>query len=49
MPLTKKGKKILRNMKKKYGAKKAKKIFYASRNSGRIKGVDRTRRKKKRK
>ena len=49
MPLTKKGRKIRRAIQKKYGKKKAEKIFYASRNSGRIKGVDRTRRKRRRK
>jgi len=38
MPLTKKGKKIMRAMKKKYG-KKAEKVFYASENKGTIKGV----------
>ncbi len=37
-PLTKKGKKILKNMKKTYG-KKAKKVFYASINKGKIKGA----------
>lgn len=41
MPLTKKGAKIMRNMKKTYGAKKGKKVFFASRNKGRIKGVER--------
>jgi len=40
MPLTKKGRKIMGNMKKEYGAKKAKKVFYASRNKGTISGVD---------
>lgn len=42
MPLTKKGEKIMRNMKAEYGAKKAKQVFYASRNAGKIKGVDRS-------
>jgi hypothetical protein len=46
MPLTKKGAKILRAMKKTYGAKRGKRVFYASRNAGRIKGVDRKRRRK---
>lgn len=41
MPLTKKGKKIKGAMKKEYGAKKGEKVFYASRNKGIIKGVDR--------
>jgi hypothetical protein len=40
MPLTKKGKKIMRAMKKQYG-KKAEKVFYASANKGTIKGVHR--------
>jgi len=45
MPLTKKGSKIMKAMKKKYG-KDAKKVFYASKNKGKIKGVDKKRRKK---
>jgi hypothetical protein len=40
MPKTKKGKKIMRSMTKTYGKKKAEKVFYASRNAGKIKGVD---------
>lgn len=40
MPLTKKGKKIMASMRKQYGSKKAKEVFYASRNAGRISGVD---------
>lgn len=44
MPLTKKGSKIMRAMRKTYGPKKAKRVFYASRNKGRIKGVDRRKR-----
>jgi len=43
MPLTKKGKKIMSNMKEEYGAKRAKRIFYASKNAGKLKGVDRSR------
>lgn len=39
MPLTKKGNKIMSSMRKEYGEKKAKKVFYASANSGKIKGV----------
>jgi len=39
MPLTKKGKKIIRAMKKEYGRKKGKSVFYASANAGKIKGV----------
>ena len=45
MPLTKKGKKIKAAMTKEYGAKKAEKVFYASKNKGVIKGVERNQRK----
>jgi hypothetical protein len=42
MPLTKKGAKVMSSMKKTYGSsKKAKQVFYASRNAGKITGVDR--------
>ena len=40
MPLTEKGKKIMKSMKKQYGKKKGKTVFYASKNKGKIKGVD---------
>jgi hypothetical protein len=43
MPLTKKGKKIMSAMKKEYGTKKGEKIFYATKNKGKIKGVDKKR------
>ena len=39
MPLTSKGKKILKDMEEEYGSKKGKEIFYASANKGTIKGV----------
>ena len=39
MPLTPKGKKIEKAMEKEYGAKKGKKVLYASANKGTIKGV----------
>lgn len=39
MPLTKKGRKIMANMRKKYGKKKGRSVFYASANKGTIKGV----------
>jgi len=39
MPLTKKGKKILTEMKKEYGKKKGESVFYASANAKKIKGV----------
>ena len=38
-PLTKKGGKVLRSMKKQYGAKKGKSVFYASQKKGTIKGT----------
>lgn len=47
MPLTKKGNKIMANMQSEYGGKKGKSVFYASRNSGKIKGVDRKKKGKK--
>ena len=40
MPLTKKGKEIMKSMKEQYGKKKGKSIFYASKNKGTIKGVE---------
>jgi hypothetical protein len=40
MPLTSKGKKIMKAMDKEYGDKKGEKVFYASRNKGVIKGVE---------
>ena len=43
MPLNKKGKKIMKSMKKQYGKKKGEKIFYASKNKGVIKGVKKKR------
>ena len=41
MPLTQKGKKVLANMKKEYGAKKGERVFYASVNKGTVKGAER--------
>lgn len=40
MPLTKKGEKIEKAMEKEYGDEKGKKVFYASKNKGVIKGVE---------
>lgn len=40
MPMTKKGKKIMRSMKDQYGSKEGEKVFYASANKGTIKGVE---------
>ena len=43
MPLTTKGKEIMSAMRKEYGGKKGESVFYASRNKGTIKGVERKR------
>ena len=40
MPLTKKGSKVMRAMKKTYGPEKGERVFYASRNKGTIGGVE---------
>lgn len=40
MPLTKKGDKIKDAMTEEYGEKKGEQVFYASRNAGKISGVD---------
>ena len=40
MPLTAKGSKIMAAMVKEYGKKKGKRVFYASKNAGKIKGVE---------
>lgn len=40
MPLTTKGRKIMASMQREYGAKRGERVFYASRNAGRITGVD---------
>jgi hypothetical protein len=49
MPLTKKGREIMDSMQASYkdkgGAKKAKEVFYASANSGKIKGVEKKQKK----
>jgi hypothetical protein len=41
MPLTKKGKKIKAAMTKTYGEKKGEQVLYASKNAGKISGIDR--------
>lgn len=43
MPLTAKGKKILAVMKKQYGTKKGKEVFYASQKKGTIRGTHKKR------
>jgi len=40
VPLTKKGQKIMKAMKDEYGAKKGESVFYASKNKGKLKGVE---------
>ena len=40
MPLNKKGKKIMNAMKDEYGADRGESVFYASKNKGKIKGVE---------
>lgn len=39
MPLNEKGKKIKKAMEKEYGKKKGDQVFYASENVGKIKGI----------
>jgi hypothetical protein len=39
-PLSPKGEKIMSAMKSQYGGKKGEQVFYASKNAGKIKGVD---------
>ena len=47
MPLTKKGSKILAQMKAEYGDKKGEEVFYASINAGKITGVHKGKKKSK--
>ena len=47
MPLTQKGKKIMKSMKKQYGKKKVETVYYASKNKGVIKGVEKTKKRSK--
>lgn len=46
MPKTKKGCKIEGAMEKEYGKKKGEEVFYASKNKGTIKGVEKKKKKK---
>lgn len=49
MPLTDKGKKIMKSMKKTYGSKeKAERVFYASANKGLLSGVHKSSKRSKR-
>lgn len=45
MPLSKKGKKIMSSMKSEYGADRGESVFYASKNKGTIKGVEKRKKK----
>jgi hypothetical protein len=47
MPLTKKGMKVRRAMRKQYGAKKGDRVFFASQNKGTIKGTHKKRKRKR--
>ena len=47
MPLNEKGKKIMKSMEKQYGKKKGETVFYASKNKGVIKGVEKTKKRSK--
>ena len=47
MPLNEKGKKIMKSMQKQYGKKRGETIFYASKNKGVIKGVEKKKRRTK--
>jgi hypothetical protein len=47
MPLTKKGKKIKRNMREQYGPDKGDEVFYASQKKGSIKGTHKKKAKRK--
>ena len=40
MPLTEEGKKIMKSMQRTYGGRKGEQIFYATRNAGKIEGVE---------
>ena len=43
MPMTRKGKKVMRSMKEQYGPDRGEEVFYASANKGTIKGVEKMR------
>ena len=47
MPLTKKGQKIKRAMKRQYGRERGERIFYASERKGTIKGIAKKKNKRK--
>mgnify|MGYP000412554480 FL=1 len=47
MPLNEKGRKIMKSMKKQYGPKRGETVFYASKNKGTIKGVEKKKKRSK--
>ena len=47
MPLNKKGRKIMGSMKEQYGKKRGEQVFYASKNKGVIKGVEKKKKRSK--
>lgn len=48
MPLTPKGKKILKKMRENYGAKRGEEVFYGSANKGTITNVHKPKKRKRR-
>ena len=40
MPLTQKGHEVMQHMEQQYGPEKGEQVFYASRNAGKLTGVD---------
>ena len=47
MPLNEKGRKIMKSMQKQYGPKRGETVFYASKNKGTIKGVEKKKKRSK--
>ena len=47
MPLNEKGRKIMKSMKEQYGKKRGETVFYASKNKGVIKGVEKKKKRSK--
>ena len=47
MPLNEKGRKIIKSKKEQYGKKRGETVFYASLNKGVIKGVEKTKKRSK--
>ena len=47
MPVNEKGRKIMKSMKDQYGKKRGEQVFYASKNKGTIKGVEKKKKRSK--